>query len=298
MHRLGAQQVPILIRLGRLSWLRAVWLAGALASADALELKVLPMTMSVDATERTPTGALFNRENGRLTGLALAAAVDIDTRFGRLKLGAGTQHADGLLSYVGASQFGLPVFTQTMFALSRRELSIDKVGVWGRHAAWQLGLGAASQHVDRNILASPFNLPLQERLKQTESGWKLGLSLRPRSLVEPSVGTMAKLMPQTVGVQASKWQARNSRLDVNAFGYIDRLSLYPSTSHHHQVQLHARWPVSERVHLHFARTRQIKWVGASESAETRVGGQPVASARYPGVRMVSGVAALGLGFNW
>jgi hypothetical protein len=272
--------------------------AGAQADSRAFQLEVMPAAARVDTREYLPSGALFNREDGRMDGWALGLRYQLPSALvgsDRWSIQAQRAAADGRVLYVGFAQGGFPLVTFTDLRVQRRELAVWRH--WEASQRLRVGLAASAGHfqIDRKILPG-LNLPLQEVLNERTRGLHGELSWHVRSSMP--------MVPAVTTIRAAGRLHGSSSLWVNSYGVQDLITLAPAKSRSHARALEFVWPLTSasgaglQSSLVFQRQLERFSPGESRTEIWTRGGAPTSTVRYPGARIDLHHKAVGIQLNW
>lgn len=227
-----------------------------------------------NARETHASGAVLNREQGRLPALTGAAQWGSDLWWGRVG-GVVARHD---VRYEGMTQAAIPITTQTRLAWQHLDL---RGGVNLNVANGSVGIrpfaGLRQVRVERDITAAALSLPLRETLHLTQA--QLGAELWWHPPAVPGIAFSA-------GAQYVR--DLRSRLDVMSYGLFDPITLRPAHGAAWQSQMAVHWRVAPGWTLGVQRETQRLRPGASPSAVWTQQGQPAAGVRYPGSEQALG----------
>jgi len=220
------------------------------------------------AAEATPSGFVFDSEQGSLQGGQIEAGIATDPILTHFVY----RTSAGNLAYQGHNQIGLPLRTRTDLRLSELRLGLGPSRTWPVGGGGLGGeLGAAEQQIKRDILPSPMSGPLTETMR-TRSLFVGASWLRPLSRAS-RFSCITSLQYQ---------RSRSRELRVDAHGAVDTLTLYPGAASAWLADLGLRYAPSPAWWLQInAGYTSMRFGTASPRIAMRAG-MPAAIVSYPG----------------
>jgi hypothetical protein len=275
--------------------MRRAWLCLAAftlnAQAQGLRVEVMPLATYFEAREFLQSGALFNREDGRLQGARITLGHGVRTPLGPVELQFRHRHASGTVRYLGLTQGGFPILTTTVNQLERQAVSASRAWQLGRGFSADAGVVLSTHRFDRSIQPL-INLPLQELLRERSAGLELGIAASPRRWLGQG------WVPQQISYRHTLERTRQAALEVNSFGIQDFITLTPAKSAHSERRLQLQWPLAAGAALLWQRSITAHAPGASPTEIWTSGGVPTSTVRYPGAQIYQAETALGLSLSW
>jgi hypothetical protein len=219
--------------------------------------------------EHLPSGALFNREEGKLAHWTLGLTHSVSDWTWSLTL----RQASGTLDYRGRNQLGLPLRTTT--DLRRDEWTLAGGHLWHWNDAGtslSLGAGVMGVRTRRHIRATAISGELTETLRSQRWLLKTGATAR----------TALDTLPLRLGAWAQIDRPWSQTLDVDTHGVFDPFVVRPTSRWGGTVRAEATLTFSHGVDVGCYVGMQTDRPGPSASIVTHRGGAPAGSASYPG----------------
>lgn len=234
-------------------------------SAIALEVGVARYT----SIEPLVGGGVFNSERGSLRALGASAYRTI----GPWRVEGRWVEMKGTLDYVGQTQFGLPITTQTRLDRHNLRLSIDRS--WPlppQGAIARIGIGLERVRTWRDIQPSSFTGRLTETLHTSQGS--LGATAMLEGLV---LGCVTRF-----SVSGQLLLPFEQTLDVDTHGIVDQFQLRPGKQHGSRFGLRSGWALGQAAELQLGYEQETYRPGASAVDTVYRDGRPAGLASYPG----------------
>ncbi len=271
-------------------WAQPVW-----------QLSVMPTRTQLTTEELTPQGAIFNQERGAIEGVQLR----LGRRFGDWQIGVVRDQLDGQLLYLGRTQVGFPVITFSQYGWQAQHGFVERRFGGSGVDSFGVVVGGRLQQrrVDRLILGSAFNLPLQEVLREQSLGFDVSASFPAKAWARSAtsqwgVDWATATLPMSVEVKSSRERVRTSSLDVNSFEVFDAIRLDPGRSTHRTRAWSAHWEVAPGVRVTYGAESQTLSPGESPQRIWTQNGVPASTVQYPGAVLRLKTTRVGAVFDW
>ncbi len=251
--------------------------AAVAAAPTGLTFSVLADAADYDSSEYR-FGSVFDRESGSLSGSSLHA----EYARGGWRFGLLYRSLSGQIDYLGQTQFGLPILSQTNLRYYQSSFSMtyefSSLPVY-------VGLAWRTRKVDRYIEPTVLTQALHETLRQTEWGPILGVTWQ----VDDKLSADARIMALVT---------TTSTLSVDFLGTYDAGELSMPRNWSQEYRLSLRYQVNasygfvgEFIHQQFSPV-------ASDYALLTQNGTVVGFYYYPGSNQALTLFSAGVYVHW
>ena len=218
-----------------------------------------------ESIERLGDGTVANTESGRLEG----GRAHFWWHTSPWRIGMALGHQEGRIKYLGLSQIGLPIRTNTRIKIDEAAVTGQWTVVSDTSVSVKLNAALGLRRIDRSIAASLRSTPLTEVMhwrfvqfgaqahRDLGSGWFVGANI----LVEQGVG---------------------ARLAIDFHGFADPVTVSPGSGRGHTIGMELGRVVGPGTTLRLQANSSRQRYGSSAWRDYTRGGLVAGQVRYPG----------------